>query len=70
MTETKAESKSNEGGVVEAKTVKVKFRTRDYVFLGAAGILLSIVGPYVYYSGIIYMHIHQYRASEAGSEFT
>ncbi len=69
MTKTQAKSKSNEGGVVEAETVKVKFRTRDYVFLGAACILLSIVGPYIYYSGITYMHIHQYRASEAGSEF-
>ncbi len=69
MRKTKAKSKSNETGVVEAETVKVKFRTRDYVFLGFAGILLSIVGPYVYYSGLTYMHIHQYRASEAGSEF-
>ncbi len=48
----------------------MKFRTRDYLFLGFFGILLSILGPYIYYSGIIYMHIHQYSASEAGSEFT
>lgn len=70
MTKTQAKSASNAGKVLEAETVKVKFRTRDYVFLGVAGILLSIIGPYVYYSGVTYMHIHQYRASEAGSEFT
>ncbi len=70
MTNTKERTAFQTKVAEETATVKLEFRTRDYIFLGAAGILLSIIGPYIYYSGVIYMYIHQYRASEAGSEFT
>ncbi len=70
MTNTKERTASQTKVVKESSTVKLEFRTRDYLFLGAAGILLSIIGPYIYYSGVIYMYIHQYSASEAGSDFT
>ena len=70
MTNTEEQTAIQTKVAEETATVKLEFRTRDYLFLGAAGILLSIIGPYIYYSGVIYMYIHQYSATEAGSEFT
>jgi len=33
---------------------KRELRLRDKVFLGAAGLMLLIIGPYVYYASVVY----------------
>ena len=49
----------------------MQFRTRDYLFLAAAAILVAIIGPYIYFTGIIYMYIHDYAGTgEATESFT
>ena len=34
-----------------------KLRTRDKIFLVAAGIIMMIIFPYVYYTGLVYFYI-------------
>ena len=45
-------------------------RKRDQLFLLGAGLLLLIIGPYVYYTSVVYSYIHEYALSKAGKDFT
>ena len=33
---------------------------RDKIFLAAAGLLVLIISPYVYFAGVVYFHIQDH----------
>ena len=44
-------------------------RLRDIVFLIATAAVTLICGPYIYYTGIVYQHIQEYKGVQAGPDF-
>ena len=52
------------------KSEKKGWKKRDCFFLAASCAVFAVIGPYMYYTAVVYQHIYDHVGTQAGPEFS